>query len=108
MSELKNKLGKLEKYKYPLLILAIGIAIMLFPSGKANDDVVHGDSRLEQVLSSVDGVGETQVMVSESGVIVVARGAENAKVRLDIIRAIGSYTGFGADKITVLKMADLK
>jgi len=108
MSELKNKLGKLEKYKYPLLILAIGIAIMLFPSGKANDDVVQGDSRLEQVLSSVDGVGETQVMVSESGVIVVARGAENAKVRLDIIRAIGSYTGFGADKITVLKMADLK
>ena len=46
------------------------------------------------------------MIVSENGVVVVCRGAEDAKVRLDIIRAIGSYTGFGSDKITVLKMAD--
>ena len=33
-------------------------------------------------------------------------GAENAAVKLDIIRAISSYTGFGSDRITILKLAD--
>ena len=58
------------------------------------------------MLSSVEGVGEAQVIISDTGVVVVCRGAENAAVRLDIIKAIGSYTGFGSDRITILKLAD--
>ena len=107
MSELKSKLGKLEKFKYPLLILAIGVALMLIPGGEAAQDTVSDkDTLLQEVLSCSDGVGEAQVIVSENGVVVVCRGAEDAKVRLDIIKAVSSYTGFGSDKITVLKMAD--
>jgi hypothetical protein len=45
-------------------------------------------------------------LLSDNGVVVVCDGAENAKVRLDIIRAISSYTGFTSGKITILKMAD--
>ena len=47
-----------------------------------------------------------ELLISESGVVVVCQGAENARVRLDIIRAVSSYTGFTSDKITILKMAD--
>ena len=61
---------------------------------------------MAHILSSSDGVGEAKVLISDSGVVVVCTGADDASVRLDIIRAVGSYTGFGADKITILKMAD--
>ena len=54
----------------------------------------------------MEGVGEAQVIISDNGVVVVCRGAENAAVRLDIIRAISAYTGFGSDRITILKLAD--
>ena len=96
----------LDKFKYPLLILALGIILMLFPSGSAKSEEAEGDERIQQMLSSVEGVGEAQVIISDNGVVVVCRGAENAAVRLDIIRAISAYTGFGSDRITILKLAD--
>ena len=95
-----------EKFKYPLLILALGIVLMLLPTGAGKSDAAEGDERIQQMLSSVEGVGEAQVIISDSGVVVVCRGAENAAVKLDIIRAISSYTGFGSDRITILKLAD--
>lgn len=106
MTELREKLGKLEKFKYPLLVLILGVTLMLLPAGSSGHAEGDTDALLRQVLSCSEGVGEAQVIVSENGVVVVCRGAEDAKVRLNIIRAIGSYTGFGSDKITVLKMAD--
>ena len=96
----------LDKFKYPLLILALGIILMLLPSGSAKSEEAEGDERIQQMLSSVEGVGEAQVIISDTGVVVVCRGAENAAVRLDIIRAISAYTGFGSDRITILKLAD--
>ena len=96
----------LDKFKYPLLILVLGIILMLLPSGSAKSEEAEGDERIRQMLSSVEGVGEAQVIISDNGVVVVCRGAENAAVRLDIIRAISAYTGFGSDRITILKLAD--
>jgi hypothetical protein len=55
-------------------------------------------------LSQTQGVGKAQVLISDSGVVVACAGAANASVRLDIIRAVSSYTGFGSDKITILKL----
>lgn len=108
MSEWKEKIGKLEKFKYPILVLIIGIVLMTFPAGSQTTaaSAVDKDVLLQTVLASSEGVGEARVIVSENGVVVVCRGADDAKVRLDIIRAIASYTGFGSDKITILKMAD--
>lgn len=97
----------LDKFKYPLIILVLGVALMLLPSGTGKSDAAaEGDERIQQMLSSVEGVGEAQVIISDTGVVVVCRGAENAAVRLDIIRAISAYTGFGSDRITILKLAD--
>lgn len=96
----------LDKFKYPLLILVLGVILMLLPTGSAKSEEAEGDVRIQQMLSSVEGVGEAQVIISDNGVVVVCRGAENAAVRLDIIRAISAYTGFGSDRITILKLAD--
>lgn len=96
----------LDKFKYPLLIFVLGVILMLLPTGSAKSEEAEGNERIQQMLSSVEGVGEAQVIISDNGVVVVCRGAENAAVRLDIIRAISAYTGFGSDRITILKLAD--
>lgn len=107
MDELKEKAGKLEKFKYPLIILIVGIALMLIPGKSTYLYTPQGtDEPLKAVLSCTSGVGRAEVITSECGVVVVCDGAEDAKVRLDIIRAVGSYTGFASDKITILKMDD--
>ncbi len=61
---------------------------------------------MQEILSNTRGVGRAMVLISEKGVVVACTGAEDPQVKLDIIRAIGSYTGFGSDRITVLKLAD--
>lgn len=106
MSEAGNKAAGLEKFKYPLIILAFGLVLMLLPGKSGGADSSSGVSNLplKTVLSCTEGVGRAEVIVSESGVVIVCDGADNAKIRLDIIRAVGAYTGFSSDKITILKM----
>ncbi len=105
MIDTKAILKKLDAIKYPLLILAFGVFLMLLPSGRALDPTEEEmNTALERVLSCSDGVGEVRILISETGVIVACEGAENPKVKLDILHAIGSYTGFGSERITILKM----
>ena len=59
---------------------------------------------LAEILSDTQGIGKTRVLISDTGVVVACTGASNASVKLDIIRAVSSYTGFGSDKITILKI----
>ncbi len=106
--EHKTKLASIvPKLKLPLLILLIGLFLMLLPSG-SQDAALPEDpgERMQEILSNTRGVGRAMVLISEKGVVVACTGAEDPQVKLDIIRAIGSYTGFGSDRITVLKLAD--
>lgn len=103
---LKNVASKLDKFKYPLVVLIIGVVLMLLPGGSAVSGSETEEEPMASLLSCTEGVGESRVLLSENGVVVVCQGAENASVRLDIIRAVSSYTGFTSDKITILKMAD--
>ena len=107
MSEIKEKAAKLEKFKYPLIILIVGVVLMLIPGKSTYLNTPSGtDEPLKTVLSCTNGVGRAEVIASECGVVVVCDGAEDAKVRLDLVRAVSSYTGFASDKITILKMTD--
>ena len=38
------------------------------------------------------------------GAIIAAEGADQASVRLDLVNAVSSLTGLGADRITVIKL----
>lgn len=103
MSELVKKA---EKFKYPLLVLLVGLALVLLPSGsRGSAETADENGLLQEILSCSDGVGTAKVLISDSGVVVVCEGAASAAVRLDIIHAVSSYTGFGSDKITILKLA---
>ena len=104
----KSKLrGILEKLRYPILVFVLGLALMLLPNFSSQEkDVQTPEEKLQTLLSETRGVGNCLVLISENGVAVVCDGAEDPQVHLDILRAVASYTGFGSDKITVLKRTD--
>jgi len=94
-----------EKYKYPVIMLLIAAGLLLFPTD--NDEHAANTAEnvhLQDVIASCSGVGRVLMVVSDKGVVVCCDGAGNARVRLDIISAVSSYTGFASDKITILKM----
>lgn len=82
MTELREKLGKLEKFKYPLLVLILGVTLMLLPAGSSGHAEGDTDALLRQVLSCSEGVGEAQVIVSENGVVVSAVGRRTQRCAL--------------------------
>ena len=80
MEFLKNQrkiTNALKKYKYAFIILAIGILLMCIPvkPSASEPEVVHSDiqqkelsvtDELAQILSQIDGVGDTKVILSIS------------------------------------------
>ena len=98
---MKDLTEKLKSYRFPLLIIAVGIVLMLLPSAAKSEMTEVGS--LGDALSMSQGVGEAFVLISDNGVVVVCDGASDAATRLEIIKAVKTYTGFGADQITVLK-----
>ena len=101
---------QIDKYKYPLLALLLGLVIMLVPIGKSGTDksdnnAADDEIRLETVLQKCEGVGEAKVLLSENGAVIVCQGAEDPEVRLSIIKAVEAFTGFTSDRIQVLKTA---
>lgn len=77
--KLREKTGEgFRKYKYALLILAVGLLLMCLPDfgGGGTEEVpaetaapaVESDlaSELEQILSQIDGAGKVRVMLTES------------------------------------------
>ena len=69
----------IETWRLPLLILALGALILLWPSGKKDEpsaekpeaaqteETADTQTRLEQLLSSIDGVGRVELMLTPSG-----------------------------------------
>lgn len=92
----------LDKYKYPLIVLLVGVLLMLIPFDTSVKDS-DSDRKFEKLLSETRGVGKASVIISDTGVVVVCEGADSARVRLDIVNSIESYTGFGPEKVTILK-----
>ncbi|MBR4548653.1 MAG: hypothetical protein IKO83_01885 [Oscillospiraceae bacterium] len=107
MNDWKERIKKLAVFKYPFMILLIGVVLLMLPSHQeAAWDGNTAEKALEEVLAVSSGVGRVRVLVSDNGAVVVCEGAEKAAVRLNILRAIGSYTGLGSDRITILEMMD--
>ena len=79
--ELKNTaLAVLQRYKYPALIFALGLALLLWPSGRRSggeqktaapeaeplvvDYCAQTEQRLEKILSRIEGAGQVRVMLT--------------------------------------------
>lgn len=105
MGKIKQQIAK---FKYPLLALVLGLAIMLIPTGADSDNAIdpaEDEQRLALILSKCDGVGQVSTLLSENGAIIVCDGADNAAVRLNVTNAVEAFTGFSSDRIQVIKTA---
>ena len=106
MTDWKNVLKQVDKFKYPLLVLLIGILLMLLPGSIRSPTQEAAEPDFAAILARVDGVGESLLAMSAEGVVVVCEGAEDPAVRLSLLQAIRAYTGFSSDRITILKLAE--
>lgn len=106
MSERWKKLAeRFSVYKYVLIVAAVGLALLLWPSRTPPaDGGVTEEARLAAVLTQIEGVGQTEVLLSESGAVIVCGGADDASVRLGIAQAVRCYTGLGAGRVQIFKM----
>ena len=67
--KLKCKAELLGRFRYPFIILIAGVLLLLLPSGSSQKNVESDSSGLlAQVLSCSEGVGDTRVLISDSGV----------------------------------------
>ena len=74
MENLKTKaLSLIKQYKLAALILAIGLVLMLIPTGSREEEpisaptaqpTVSAEDRLEGILSQIQGVGKVQVLLT--------------------------------------------
>ena len=162
---LMKPLAVLGRYKYVLLVAALGAALLLWPTaaGTAAENAQAAEETkpaslreteeaMERILGKISGVGQVDVMLtlqsgralvlaedttlrysgsaqapsdyqrsaetvtSPSGVVVtqercpqyrgalvVCDGGGNDAVRLQVVSAVSSLTGLGADRVTVVK-----
>jgi hypothetical protein len=97
---------KLADWKYVLVVALAGLALLLWPSGQSTDqqEQVTEETKLACLLTQIEGVGETELILSDRGAVVVCQGADNASVRLAVAQAVRCYTGLGTDRVQIFKM----
>lgn len=118
----RKRLSELWKNsRIPAALLCAGLILLLLPSGRRSADrdretaFTDEEKRLASVLSQMDGVGETAVLLAEgpgrndgvTGAVVVCRGAGSAEVRLRVVEAVSAFTGLGSHEIVVQNMKSL-
>jgi len=99
----------IKKFKYPLLVVLVGVVLMLIPTGAVKTEsaaMSEEELRLKTVLEETRGVGSASVLLGENGAVIVCEGADSAEVRLSIINAVSSYTGLKSDRILILKSSE--
>ena len=90
--KVKGFLSSLGKNKYVILLLALGVILILYPSRRETEvaespetepqfSVAEAEKKLEDILSSLDGAGRVKVMLSvkDEGRRVIARDSETSE-----------------------------
>ena len=102
----------IKNIKIIALIFIIAISLIIYSSvatSKQTEKTFQNEDelRLASILSSIDGAGEVETMISKSsgeivGVLVIADGASNPLVRLRLLQAASSALGVDSDVVSVL------
>ena len=104
MRKVIDYVKKNKKIIIVVLLIAILIGtVYIIDKGKkseasattANSAKSETELRLKSILSSIDGVGSTDVMITESegeiiGVVIVCEGANNLMTRSNILNAVST------------------
>lgn len=88
----------------------VGSASTVSVASAASDSgMTDTEKKLTTILSSISGVGETEVMINESdnvinGVIIVCKGADNIMTRNDILNAVSTALNIDKKIIAIYAM----
>lgn len=100
-----------------LLAVLIIVAVVLF--GKKPQSVITGnvteaksatEIKLINILSEIEGVGQTEVMINENaegeveGVIIVCSGADNIMTRNDVLNVVTTALNVNKNNIAIYAM----
>lgn len=119
---MKEVLGKIRAAKGGPWLALLGICallcLMLPGQGREGAAMTEEELRISATLSHIAGAGETRVAIYYAqeasafgggsrlpvGAIIVAQGAGNVGVRLNLIRAAESLLGLEASQVEVFEM----
>jgi hypothetical protein len=123
MSNFWAALKGAKKMEWIIFLAAAAILILLVLNQNTQDaEKTHLESRMEAVLCTVRGAGRVRVLISQGGdaaafsslnatgdvrgVVIVADGADDVRVALELASAAQALLGIDLEKIQVLKMGD--
>lgn len=106
---------KLKNIKHIEIIIAIIFAVIILLiylsstnlTSTSKSSSTNLESRLETILSDIDGAGNVSVLINDSndqidGVIVVASGADNVFVKMNILKAVETVLKIPTAQIEIL------
>ena len=110
-----SRIGDFIKKKKPLgmlFVAVLGAALIFFSSrSEAQSPKDAQPYGLDEICSSVDGVGRCQTVINygEEGevyaVAILCEGAESVRVRSELYSLISRLYGIGYNRISVLKIS---
>jgi len=111
MREWLMKLRSAHGIQWAAAAILTGL-VALIVSNMGSNAATDYERRLQRILASIDGAGEVRVMVHEYdtdlgpriGVVVLAEGAGDVRVALEIARAVRALTGAQAADVEVMSM----
>ena len=105
------------------LAVAFAIAALMLSmySGSGTDTATREEKRMAEVLSAIAGAGRVEVVLfyepaagafetagAPTGALVVAQGADDLSVRLNLIRAVRTLLGLPESAVDVFAMEEKK
>ena len=122
MKSLLDKWKAWKGNKWALLLIACAAACLLWPGsgGGRGMGMTEEEQRVSATLARIAGAGETRVAIyyaktassfggekqTPVGAVIVARGAGNVAVRLQLQRAAETLLGLGPNAVEVFSMED--
>lgn len=124
----KNLLAKcrtIKNFEIIAAIVIIAVVILIYSSvgnvrigtaanKQSSESAISGErSELESVLSCIEGAGDVRVLVHTEtangeevvrGVIVVAEGADDVRVKMELVRAVRKALNVDANAIEIFAM----
>ena len=116
-----DRLKTMKNWPWLLALLCCAAALLLFPPGGAvKASMTEEEQRVSATLSRIAGAGEVRVSIyyaqeasafgggnrSPVGAVIVAQGAGDIAVRLNLLRAAETLLGLDANRVDVFLMEE--
>lgn len=109
-SRLARLLKGARKLEIFIGIAIVAAALLAFSGASGSRQTTSIESRMERVLSAIDGAGRVSVLINDDsdgevkGVLVVAEGAGDLVVRMRLMSAVKATLGTEASRIEIIEM----